>query len=98
MFPSNWVLQIAETLRRAARAPCPSLGEILAVFGLAGAIVAPIIVCLWLITTNGDGELPMTRDVGTFLGALLSAQAAVAALTLAVTRFCHARCSLSNRR
>lgn len=87
MFPSNWVLQIAETLRRAARAPYPSLGEILVVFGLAGAIVAAIIVCLWLITTNGDGELPMTRDVGTFLGALLSAQAAVAALTLAVTVF-----------
>ena len=78
---------MVETLGRAARAPYPSLGEIFAAFGLAGAIVAPIIVCLWLITTNGDGELPVARGMGTFLGTLLSAQAAVAALTLAVTVF-----------
>ena len=49
--------------------------------------MAPITVCLWLITTNGDGELPTTGDIDTFLGALLGAQAAVAALTLAVTVF-----------
>ena len=49
--------------------------------------MAPVIVCLWLVTTNGDGELPIASDIGAFVGALLSAQAAVAALTLAVTVF-----------
>ena len=49
--------------------------------------MVPVCVCLWLITTNGDGELPTTGDIDTFLGALLGAQAAVAALTLAVTVF-----------
>ena len=87
MVPSNWVHQMAAELRRAARVPYPSLGEICVAFGLAGAIVASVIGCLWLITTNGDGALPKTSDIGTFLGALLGGQAAVAALTLAVTVF-----------
>ena len=49
--------------------------------------MAPVIGCLWLVTTNGDGALPNTGDIDGFLGALLGAQAAVAALTLAVTVF-----------
>ena len=49
--------------------------------------MAPVIGSLWLVTTNGDSELPKTGDIDGFLGALLGAQAAVAALTLAVTVF-----------
>lgn len=84
---SNLVHQIVETFRRAYRIPYPSPSDILTRIGLALAVVGPVTVCIWLATTNGEGELPEIDEIDTFIGALLGAQAAVAALTLAVTVF-----------
>ena len=54
---------------------------------LAALVVSASILVIWLLTTEPIGWLPKTSDVSTLLVGLLSAQAAIAALTLAVTLF-----------
>ena len=54
---------------------------------LAALVVSAPILVIRLLTTEPIGWLPKTSDVDTLLVGLLSAQAAIAALTLAVTLF-----------
>ena len=54
---------------------------------LAAALVGVLFLFMWLLTTEPIGALPKVGEAGTLLGALLGGQAAIAALTLAVTLF-----------
>lgn len=54
---------------------------------MALAVVSLPTVCIWLLTTDPISWLPKTSEVNALLSALLGAQAAIAALTLAVTLF-----------
>ena len=83
----RWSRKVFETLRILARQPYPSLAETRNALLLAAAVVMLPTVCIWLLATEPISWLPKTSDVNTLLGALLGAQAAIAALTLAVTLF-----------
>ena len=74
-------------LRVSARRPYPSRTEFRNSLLLAALVVSAAILVIWLLTTEPIGWLPKTSEVNTLLVGLLSAQAAIAALTLAVTLF-----------
>lgn len=88
--PPNWIRSAPNVFRAVghlARRPCPSWAEIRAALLLALAVVSLPTVCIWLLTTDPISWLPKTSEVNALLSALLGAQAAIAALTLAVTLF-----------
>ena len=65
----------------------PSLRDVLLTLGLAVAVVVPPILLILLLCSAPVGALGEASGSDTFLGALLGAQAAIAALTLAVMLF-----------
>ena len=65
----------------------PILSAIMAALLLAAALVGVLLLFMWLLTTEPLGALPKASESGALLGPLLGAQAAIAALTLAVTLF-----------
>ena len=65
----------------------PSLWDVLRAVLLAVAVSAPPVLLMWLLIAAPMGALPRASESTAFLGGLLGAQAAIAALTLAVTLF-----------
>ena len=65
----------------------PSLRDILLSLGLATVVAAPPVLILVLLHAGPIGALPAASESTPFLGSLLGAQAAIAALTLAVMLF-----------
>ena len=65
----------------------PSLRDALLALLLAVAVVVPPILLILLLYSAPVGALTEVSGTSTFLGAMLGAQAAIAALTLAVTLF-----------
>ena len=67
--------------------PYPRRAEIGNALILAAGVVLPPTLCAWLLTRDPISWLPKTSEADALLGAMLGAQAAIAALTLAVTLF-----------
>ena len=65
----------------------PSLRHVAWAVLLAVAVSAPLVLLVWLLQAAPLGALPKASESTTLLGSLLGAQAAIAALTLAVTLF-----------
>ncbi len=65
----------------------PSLQNVLLTVLLPVAVSALLVLLVWLLRAGPMGALPKASDSTAFLGGLLGAQAAIAALTLAVTLF-----------
>ena len=74
-------------LKSLIRRLSPSLAEIRTALLLAVAVVLTPVLCAYLLITEPMPWLPKASEAGTLLSTLLGAQAAIAALTLAVTLF-----------
>ena len=80
-------LNVIEMLRSLmGRIPSILLAILIALL-LVAALVGGLFLFAWLLTTEPIGGLPKASESATFLGALLGAQSAIAALTLAVSLF-----------
>lgn len=90
MFSFNRLLRLVRD-RKAIKLPTirdlPSRYEIRTVLLLAITVAAPLPLLVLLLQAEPIGNLPMASATTTLLGAMLSAQAAITALTLAVTLF-----------
>ena len=90
MFSFNRLLRLVRE-SKAIKLPTirdlPSRSEIWSVLLLAIAVEAPLPLLILLLQAEPIGNLPMASASTTLLGAILGAQAAITALTLAVTLF-----------
>ena len=90
LIRSTWLWSrqtIVKMLAAPGAADLPSLRDALLVLLLAIAVVALPILLVLLLRADPVGALPVASESTPFLGALLGAQAAIAALTLAVMLF-----------
>ena len=79
--------KVVDAIQRLAIRGLPSLSQILIVMLLVVAVVVLPLMSLWLFTKETISWFPTGNAAGTLLGSLLASQAAIAALSLAVTLF-----------